>query len=159
MTDEKAIKTDTKAVPVKKEEEPKKAVVTPKEPEKDVAKVEKKEPEQKVAKSAAKEEVKTERIPELRPGYTIKVYQHITEGEKQRIQIFEGIILAMQGKTETDRTMTVRKISHGVGVEKIFPLSLPSIEKIVIVKKAKVRRSKLYYLRNYGKRLKEVFMK
>lgn len=114
-------------------------------------------------KSDAQEEVKQDtgnrKFPELRVGYTIRLYQRIKEGEKERVQMFEGIIISMRGKNDIERTMTVRKISHGVGVEKIFPLALPTIEKIVVVKQAKVRRAKLYYLRDYGKRLKEVLVK
>ncbi|OGY81502.1 MAG: 50S ribosomal protein L19 [Candidatus Kerfeldbacteria bacterium RIFCSPHIGHO2_12_FULL_48_17] len=98
-------------------------------------------------------------MPDLRPGFTIKVHQKIAEGEKERIQIFEGIILSIRGKKDHERMMTVRKISHGVGVEKIFPLASPTIEKIEVVKTAKVRRAKLYYLRDYAKRLKETFVK
>lgn len=95
----------------------------------------------------------------LRPGMTIRVHQKIKEGEKERVQVFQGIIIAMRGKTPETKTMTVRKVSFGVGVEKIFPLASPLIEKIEVVKVAKVRRSKLYYLRTYGKRLKETFVK
>jgi large subunit ribosomal protein L19 len=90
---------------------------------------------------------------------TVRVHQKIKEGEKERVQVFQGIIIAMRGKTENTKTMTVRKVSFGVGVEKIFPLASPLIEKIEVVKVAKVRRSKLYYLRTYGKRLKETFVK
>lgn len=95
----------------------------------------------------------------LRPGMTIRVHQKIKEGEKERVQVFQGIIIAMRGKTPETKTMTVRKVSFGVGVEKIFPLASPLLEKIEVVKIAKVRRSKLYYLRTYGKRLKETFVK
>lgn len=97
---------------------------------------------------------------ELKPGMTVQVHQKIKETnakgeEKERIQVFEGMILSMRGKG-TSRTMTVRKISSGIGVEKIFPLNLPSIDKIVPVKQAAVRKSKLYYLREKRKkRLKE----
>lgn len=95
----------------------------------------------------------------LRPGMTVRVHQKIKEGEKERVQVFQGIIIAMRGKTPETKTMTVRKVSFGVGVEKIFPLASPLLEKIEVVKIAKVRRSKLYYLRSYGKRLKETFVK
>lgn len=96
----------------------------------------------------------------LRPGMTVKVHQKIMEagkkeGEmKERIQIFEGIILAIRG-AGMGRTMTVRKISEGVGVEKIFPLYLPTIAKIEPVKQARVRKAKLYHLRDSKKKLKE----
>lgn len=96
----------------------------------------------------------------LRPGQTVKVYQKIKEtnskGEKkERIQIFEGIILARRHGHEPGATITVRKISEGVGVEKIFPLHSPIISKIEVVKEAKVRRAKLYYLRDGEHKLKE----
>ena len=100
-------------------------------------------------------------IPELKPGMTVRVYQRIKElnikgEEKERTQYFEGMIIAKKHGKETGGTITVRKISNGVGVEKIFPLNLPTIEKIEIKKQAKVRRAKLYFLkRGYKKRLKE----
>ncbi|MFA5133554.1 MAG: 50S ribosomal protein L19 [Patescibacteria group bacterium] len=95
----------------------------------------------------------------LKPGMTVKVHQKIQEigkkGEpKERIQIFEGMIIALRG-AGISKTMTVRKVSDGVGVEKILPLSLPTIAKIEPVKQAKVSRAKLYYLRDYKKKLKE----
>ncbi|MEA1909997.1 MAG: 50S ribosomal protein L19 [Patescibacteria group bacterium] len=108
--------------------------------------------EKPVKKEAPKKE---EKFPEIKPGYTIRIYQKIKEGDKERTQYFEGIILAMQGKTPASKTITVRKISEGVAVEKIFPLGSPTIEKIVVQKKANTRKSKLYYLRDYKKRLKE----
>jgi len=95
-------------------------------------------------------------LPDIRPGYTVKVHQKIKEGDKERIQIFEGIILSRHGGKNINATITVRKISAGVGVEKIFPLYSPTITKIEIVKKARVRRAKLYYLKGYKKKLKEV---
>lgn len=76
--------------------------------------------------------------------------------EKERIQIFEGMILAVKGKDAQSRTITVRKDSGGVGVEKILPLNMPSLDKIEVVKTHKVRRAKLYHLRDYGKKMKEV---
>mgnify|MGYP003731154583 CR=1 FL=1 len=100
-------------------------------------------------------------LPLIKPGVTIKVHQIIKEKnikgeEKQRIQIFEGIVLARHGKTSKSATVTVRKIaSGGIGVERIFPLWSPAIAKIDLVKEAKVKRAKLYYLRNYQKRLVE----
>lgn len=95
-------------------------------------------------------------LPEIRPGYTVKVHQKIKEGDKERTQVFEGIIISHRGGKNINATITVRKISEGIGVEKIFPLHSPNITKIEVVKKAKVRRAKLYYLRNYKKKLKEV---
>jgi len=98
---------------------------------------------------------------EIKPGMTIRVYQKIKElnikgEEKERVQYFEGIVIARKHGNEIGATITVRKISDGIGVEKIFPLNLPTIEKIEIKKRAKVRRAKLYFLkRGYKKRLKE----
>lgn len=108
-----------------------------------------------------KQEKSTEKqaIPELKPGMTVKVHQQITEqgpkGEKKRIQVFEGIILAHKHGKEIGGTITVRKVSNGIGVEKIFPLNSPNVVKIEPIKQAKVRQSKLYYLRDFKKRLKE----
>ena len=110
-------------------------------------------------KKQSKEEIK--KIPELRPGMTVRVYQKIKEmnakgEEKERTQYFEGMILAMKHGKEAGGTITVSKTSNGVGVEKIFPLNLPTIEKIEIKKEAKVRRAKLNYLKEgYKKKLRE----
>jgi len=87
------------------------------------------------------------RFGDLRVGWTVKIHQKIKDGEKAKNQIFEGIIIAHQHGTEPGGTITVRKMSGGIGVEKILPLQLPSIEKIEVLKRAKVRRAKLYYLR------------
>jgi len=91
---------------------------------------------------------------EFRIGDTVKVHYRIIEGKTERVQVFEGIVIAM--KREGIRsTFTVRKISYGVGVERIFPLHSPRIAKIVRVREGKVRRAKLYYLRGrYGKSAK-----
>ena len=96
---------------------------------------------------------------EIKPGMTVQVHQKIKETtpkgeEKERIQIFEGMVIKMRG-AGVSKTITVRKISNGVGVEKIFPLDLPSLDKIVPMKQAKVRRAKLYFLRDSKKRLRE----
>jgi large subunit ribosomal protein L19 len=85
--------------------------------------------------------------PDLKTGWTIRVYQKIKEGEKTRIQSFEGIIISKKHGNEPGGTITVRKISNGIGVEKIFPLRLPTITKIEVIKKSETRKSKLYYLR------------
>lgn len=92
-----------------------------------------------------------EEFNEIKPGDLVKVYQKIKEktkdGERERTQIFEGLVIARKHGKEDGATITVRKEIGGVGVEKIFPLSLPSIEKIEIIKKGKKGRAKLYYLR------------
>lgn len=101
-------------------------------------------------------------LPELRSGYTVRVHQRIKEGDKQRIQIFEGLIIAIKHGKGINANMTVRKISYNVGVERIFPLHSPMIEKIEVVKKGRVRRAKLYYIRTKSakqSRLKEVAAK
>ena len=105
-----------------------------------------------------KKEKKT--LPEIKPGMTVKVHQKIKEkgrkkDDKEKIQIFQGIIIARKHGGEKGATITVRKISEGVGVEKIFPIHSPSIVKIEPVKQAKRKKAKLYYLRSYKKRLKE----
>ena len=94
----------------------------------------------------------------LHVGDTVRVHQKIIEGTKQRIQIFEGTVIAKRGEDDPSSTFTVRKVSMGVGVERIFPVYSPNIDKLEIVKRNKVRRAKLYYLRtSVGKkyRLKE----
>jgi len=92
-------------------------------------------------------------LPKLRPGDTVKVYQKTKEGEKEKTQTFEGLVIAVKHGREMGSTMTMRKEISGIGVEKIFPLHSPTIEKIEIVKRGKARRAKLYYLRHAtGKR-------
>lgn len=87
--------------------------------------------------------------PDIRPGFTVRVHQKVQEGDKERIQIFEGLVIGMhRGHTPADVSFTVRRIASGVGVEKIFPLHSPLIEKIEVKKVAKVRRAKLNFLRN-----------
>ena len=98
-------------------------------------------------------------LDDIRPGDTIKVHQKIKEKDKQRIQVFEGLVLARKHGKGISATITVRKLVSGIGVERVFPLHSPNIEKIEIVKRGKVRRAKLYYLRKAkGKkaRLKKV---
>jgi len=85
-------------------------------------------------------------IPDFQPGDTVKVHSKIIEGDKQRIQVFEGVVIGRKGGGSRE-TFTVRKISYGVGVERIFPLHSPRIAKIEVVRKGLVRRAKLYYLR------------
>jgi len=91
---------------------------------------------------------------QFRIGDTVKVHYRIVEGKTERVQVFEGIVIAMK-RDGIRTTFTVRKISYGVGVERIFPLHSPRIAKIVRVREGKVRRAKLYYLRGrYGKSAK-----
>lgn len=84
---------------------------------------------------------------DIHAGDTVKVSQKIKEGEKTRLQVFEGLVLARKHGSEAGATFTVRRVASGVGVEKIFPLYSPMIDKIEIVKRAKVRRAKLYHIR------------
>ena len=96
--------------------------------------------------------------PAVRIGDTVRAHIRIVEGEKERTQVFEGIVIRLHGGGARE-TMTVRKVSFGVGVERILPLHSPRLEKVEVVKRAKVRRAKLYYLRDLrGKaaRLKEL---
>lgn len=94
------------------------------------------------AKAASK------KIPEIKPGNTVRVHEKVKEGEKERIQMFEGLVIAVhKGHVPTDRTITVRKIVSGVGVEKVFPLYSPMVEKFEVRKEAKVRRARLSFLR------------
>jgi large subunit ribosomal protein L19 len=85
-------------------------------------------------------------LPPFRIGDTVRVHSRIKEGDKERIQVFEGVAIRKR-KGNTGATFTVRKVSYGVGVEKIFPLHSPTIDKIEIVSKGKVKRARLYYLR------------
>ena len=86
-------------------------------------------------------------LPNFRPGDELKVHVRVIEGNKSRIQVFQGLVIARQGSGIRE-TFTVRKISYGVGVERIFPVHAPVIEKIELVRKGEVRRAKLYYLRD-----------
>lgn len=85
--------------------------------------------------------------PEVKAGDIVKIHRKIKEGNKERIQVFEGIVIAVKGKQSSSPMITVRKVSFGVGIEITVPVFSPSISKIEVVKRAKVRRSKLYYLR------------
>lgn len=100
---------------------------------------------------------KRKELPELEPGDTVRVHVKIREGDKERLQAYEGVMIA-RNNSGISETITIRKISFGTGVERIFPLHSPTIEKIERVRRARVRRAKLYYLRKLrGKaaRLKE----
>ncbi len=90
---------------------------------------------------------RTSQVPELQTGDVVKVYRKIVEGGKERVQMFQGMIIATRGGQSSSQTITVRKVSNGVGVELVLPVHSPMIDKIELVKKAKTRRSKLYYIR------------
>lgn len=101
------------------------------------------------------------KVPEMAPGYTVQVHQKIKEAGKERIQIFAGLVIGVGKGAGIEKTVTVRKIVEGVGVEKTFPIHSPNVVKWVVKKKAEVRRAKLYYMRGLsGKatRLKETHM-
>jgi large subunit ribosomal protein L19 len=95
-------------------------------------------------------------LPALRPGETVRVHVKVVEGEKERTQVFEGIVIALSGKSNRAK-FTVRKISYGVGVERIFPLHSPRIEKVEVVARGKVRRAKLYFLRERSGKAARLF--
>ena len=99
-----------------------------------------------IIRAIEQEQLKTD-LPAFGPGDTVKVHIRIKEGKRERVQIFEGVVLKRQGGGLTEM-FTVRKISFGVGVEKTFPVHSPSIEKIDVTRRGKVRRAKLYYLRD-----------
>ena len=93
-----------------------------------------------------KEQLRTD-IPNFRPGDTLKVHVKVIEGTRERIQLFEGVVIKRHGGGISE-TFTVRKISYGVGVERTFPFHSPKIDKIEVARRGKVRRAKLYYLRS-----------
>jgi len=102
-----------------------------------------------------KEQMKPE-VTDFRVGDTVKVHNRVIEGGKERIQMFQGIVLAMGG-TGINRAFTVRKISYGVGVERVYPIHSPRIAKVEVISRGKVRRAKLHYLRDrVGKRAVQV---
>jgi large subunit ribosomal protein L19 len=86
-------------------------------------------------------------VPAFRPGDEVRVHYRIREGEKERIQVFQGVVIRRQGGSSRE-TFTVRKVSYGVGVERIFPVHTPKIERLEVVSRGHVRRAKLYYLRD-----------
>ncbi len=102
---------------------------------------------QSILQSIEKSQRRPSNLPEFRPGDSVKVWAKIREGEKTRLQAFEGVCIRRASKG-TRSTFTVRKISYGVGVERVFPDHSPNIEKIEILSRGKVRQSKLYYLRD-----------
>lgn len=86
-------------------------------------------------------------VPDFRPGDTVRVHALIVEGERERVQLFEGLVIKRRGQGISE-TYTVRKISNGVGVERTFPVHSPRVAKLEVLRKGKVRRAKLYYIRN-----------
>jgi len=93
-----------------------------------------------------KEQLRTD-LPAFRPGDTVRVHVKVVEGNRERVQLFEGVVIKRRGGGISE-TFTVRKVSYGVGVERTFPLHSPKIVKLEVVRRGKVRRAKLYYLRN-----------
>ena len=115
------------------------------------------EDDAKLIEEITKEQLRTD-LPAFRPGDTLRVHVKVVEGNRERIQVFEGVVIKRRGGGISE-TFTVRKISYGVGVERTFPLHTPKIAKIEVVRHGKVRRAKLYYLRELrGKaaRIKEI---
>lgn len=90
---------------------------------------------------------KRAKVPQFKSGDTVNVHVKISEGNKERIQQFQGVVLSRRGKGTNGETFSVRKVSNGIGVERIFPLLSPSVDKIEFVKAGKVRRAKLYYMK------------
>jgi len=117
---------------------------------------------EEISIEAQKEQEKKEILSRISPGMVVKVYQKIIETDpkgnpKERVQVFEGMVIARKGGFEAGATFMVRKMAAGhVGVEKIFPIDLPTILKVEILKEHKIRRSKLYFLRNFRRKLKEI---
>ncbi|MBM7854370.1 large subunit ribosomal protein L19 [Desulfohalotomaculum tongense] len=104
------------------------------------------------------QEYMKENIPEFKPGDTVRVHQKVVEGNRERIQVFEGVVIRRRGSGLSE-TFTVRRVSYGVGVERTFPLHSKKVDKIEVIRRGRVRRARLYYLRNLrGKaaRIKEL---
>lgn len=91
-------------------------------------------------------------LPELRPGDLVHVHQKIKEGDKERINVFEGLVIAAKHGTGISATITVRKVVDGIGVERVFPIHSPRIDKIEVIRRSKVGRAKLYYIRDKAAR-------
>lgn len=98
-------------------------------------------------KLIAQDSLKTEVSEAIKVGNTIKVWVKIREGERERLQAFEGTVIARKGSGVSE-TFTVRRVSYGVGVERVFPIHSPNVDKVELIRTGKVRRSKLYYLRD-----------
>ncbi|MEG1500884.1 MAG: 50S ribosomal protein L19 [Clostridiales bacterium] len=110
-----------------------------------------------IVESITQEQIRKD-VPDFRPGDTVQVHVKVVEGVRERIQIFEGVVIKRKGGGISE-TFTVRRVTYGMGVERTFPLNSPRIEKIVVARHGKVRRAKLYYLRDLtGKaaRIKEI---
>ncbi|WP_054949908.1 50S ribosomal protein L19 [Numidum massiliense] len=99
-----------------------------------------------LVRQIGQEQLKSD-IPDFRAGDTLRVHVKVIEGQRERIQVFEGVVIKRRGGGISE-TFTVRKISYGVGVERTFPLHSPKLDKIEVIRRGKVRRAKLYYLRN-----------
>ncbi|MBE3573023.1 MAG: 50S ribosomal protein L19 [Moorella humiferrea] len=98
-----------------------------------------------IIEALEKEQMRSD-VPDFRPGDTVRVHVKVIEGNRERIQVFEGTVIGRRGRG-INETFTVRRVSYGVAVERIFPIHSPRIERIEIVRRGKVRRAKLYYLR------------
>jgi len=112
---------------------------------------------QQLIEEITKEQLRSD-LPEFRPGDTVRVHVKVVEGTRERIQVYEGVVIKRRGGGISE-TFTVRKVSYGVGVERAFPVHTPKIAKLDVVRRGKVRRAKLYYLRELrGKaaRIKEI---
>jgi len=112
---------------------------------------------QQLIEEITKAQLRTD-LPSFRPGDTVRVHVKVVEGTRERIQLFEGVVIKRRGGGISE-TFTVRKVSYGVGVERTFPVHTPKIAKLEVIRRGKVRRAKLYYLRNLrGKkaRIKEI---
>jgi len=99
-----------------------------------------------IIRQLEQEQMRTD-IPDFRPGDTVRVHVKVIEGNRERIQVFEGVVIKRQGSGVRE-TFTVRRVSYGVGVERTFPVHSPRLEKIEVTRRGKVRRAKLYYLRD-----------
>ncbi|MBP7560831.1 MAG: 50S ribosomal protein L19 [Armatimonadetes bacterium] len=102
-----------------------------------------------------KEQARQTPLPDMRPGDTVRVHYRVREGQRERTQIFEGTVLQIRGGQASRRNFTVRRVSGGVGVERIFPVDSPRVETVEVTRRGSVRRARLYYLRDrIGKRAK-----
>lgn len=105
------------------------------------------------------EQYKKETLPDIKIGQTVRVHIKVKEGASERIQVYEGVVISIKGKGQNKRMFSVRRVTFGVGVERIFPINSKIIDKIEVVRTGKTRRAKLYYLRkttSKGSKLKEI---